>query len=139
PDRRRAARLLVEMVEHRVVRQHQVGSRADDQVVGGDAPCGERIHLAEQHLGIEGDARPDQAAGLLVEDAGWHQMEGELAHRIDDGVPSIVAALGSYHDVRSTGQQVDDLALAFVTPLATDDGEYRHRSTPKRRWPAWGP
>ncbi len=53
-------------------------------------------------------------------------MEGELATRVDDGVAGIVAALRADDDVGTTCEQVDDLPLAFVTPLAADDGEDRH-------------
>lgn len=114
-----------------MIGQYQVGAGADHEVVSADAARGQGIHLRQQHLGIEGHTRPDQAAGLLVEDAGWHQVEGELPPRVDDGMAGVVAALRPYDDVRATCQQVDDFTLALVTPLTTDDGEYRHRSTPK--------
>ena len=126
-------RLLVEPVEERVVRHHQVSPGADDEVVRRDAAPRQLVHLGEQGLRVERHTRADQAAGLLVEDPGRHEVQCELAPGIDDGVAGVVAALGPDDDVGTTGQQVDDLALTLVTPLATNNGENRHRSTPWRR------
>ncbi len=47
-----------------------------------------------------------------------------MQHRLlavdDQGVAGIVAALETHHRRRPVGQQVDDLALTFVTPLGAD-------------------
>jgi hypothetical protein len=39
---------------------------------------------------------------------------------------SIVTALKTDHDIRALGQPVDDLALAFVAPLRSDDDHVSH-------------
>jgi hypothetical protein len=38
----------------------------------------------------------------------------------------VVAALKAHDDVRVVGEEIDDLALAFVTPLRPDDNDIRH-------------
>ena len=40
-----------------------------------------------------------------------------------DGVAGVVAALVAGHEVEGRGDQVDDLPLPFVAPLAADDGD----------------
>src|SRR6185503_14415072 len=45
----------------------------------------------------------------------------------DDRVPGIRAALVAAHDIRLLGEQVDDLALAFVAPLRADHDGRGHR------------
>ena len=44
----------------------------------------------------------------------------------DDGVAGVRAALVAADDVRLLREQVDDLALALVAPLRTDDDGGRH-------------
>jgi hypothetical protein len=39
----------------------------------------------------------------------------------DDGVTGIVSALATDHDVGGLGEEIDDLALAFISPLESDD------------------
>ena len=46
-----------------------------------------------------------------------------------DGVTGVGPALKAGDDVEVLGQHVDDLALALVTPLGTDDGDIRHGSS----------
>jgi len=36
-------------------------------------------------------------------------------------VTGVVAAAGAHHEVDGSGEEVDDLALAFVAPLAADE------------------
>ena len=38
----------------------------------------------------------------------------------NQGMPGVVSALKAHHATRVLGQPVDDLALAFVTPLGAD-------------------
>ena len=44
----------------------------------------------------------------------------------DERVAGIVAALEAHDDVGALRQPVDDLALAFVAPLRSDDDHIRH-------------
>src|SRR5436309_3612976 len=61
-------------------------------------------------------------------------MDGEAALLIDHRVARIRAAVAADNQVRVTGEQVDDFALALVAPMPADDRSYRHRPTlPSRR------
>ena len=47
----------------------------------------------------------------------------------DDGVAGVVSAVVARHDLDLLGEQVDDLALAFVAPLAARHNDVRHTSS----------
>src|SRR3954469_9701035 len=62
-----------------------------------------------------------------------------------DGVAGIGAALVAHHQIGTLGQDVDDFALAFVTPLGTDDDhtlrlrpEHSRSSLDKQKGPRLG-
>ena len=58
-----------------------------------------------------------QALGAGVQDARRDQMKDKLLAVHHQGVAGVVAALIPHHHLRLPGQEVDDLPLAFVTPL----------------------
>ncbi len=57
-------------------------------------------------------------------------MEDEFLSAMNDGVPGIVAALAADHDVGLAGENVDDLALAFIAPLRADEDRICHALQP---------
>src|SRR5262249_13834722 len=77
--------------------------------------------LGEQRLRIDDHAVADDAGDAGEEDAGGHEPQDELRAVDVDGVPGVVAALVAGHDRELRRQQIDNLALAFVTPLRTED------------------
>ncbi len=46
---------------------------------------------------------------------------------VNDGVPSVVAALTADDDIGVSGQDIDDLALAFIAPLRANQYRVCHR------------
>lgn len=48
-------------------------------------------------------------------------MNVESGAVLHDGVASIVTALGSAAELHAFGQDVDNLALSFITPLRSED------------------
>ena len=58
-----------------------------------------------------------------MEDAGRNQAQHRLAAADDERVPGVVAALEAHDALRVLGQPVDDLALALVAPLGSDDDD----------------
>src|SRR5438132_897400 len=77
----------------------------------------------------DGDARPDDAQRPRVEDARRDQVDGETPLLVDHGVARVGTAMAADNEVRITGEQVDDFALALVAPMPADDRSYRHRPT----------
>ena len=63
---------------------------------------------------------------MVVENARGDELEGVLLRADDDRVPRIVSTLVSSHDVMLTGEKIDDLRFAFITPLGSDDDGDRH-------------
>ena len=58
-----------------------------------------------------------QALGVGMQDARGDQMKDEFLAVHHQGVAGVVAALIPHHHPGPLGQEVDDLPLAFVTPL----------------------
>jgi hypothetical protein len=61
----------------------------------------------------------DQAQRIVTQDAGRNQVQHRLLAGDDEGVAGVVAALEAHHGANFLGEQIDDLALAFVAPLST--------------------
>ena len=71
--------------------------------------------------GIEDYTIADDAAASRAQYATGHQLQDKLFAVDDDCVAGIVAAGVASHDGKILRQDIDDLALAFVTPLGADD------------------
>ena len=92
------------------------------------------VDLREQRLRIDDYAVADDARDAVVQDAGRDQMQDELLAVHVDGVPGVVSALIARDDRKLRRQQIDDLALAFVTPLrAKNHDVHRFRYFMRRR------
>jgi hypothetical protein len=61
-----------------------------------------------------------------MEDSRGHVVELEFLAVGDDRVPRVRPALVAADEVGVLGEQVDDLALAFVAPLRPDNHGRRH-------------
>src|SRR6478752_2632174 len=55
--------------------------------------------------------------------AAWNEVQRGLDAVDDQRVAGVVAALEAHHALRHLGQPVDQLALAFVTPLGADHND----------------
>ena len=113
-----AAPRLAQQIELAVVRQNEMRLVADEQPVADvDAGLRQLVDLGKERLRIDDDAVADDAGDAGMQDAGRQQAQNELAPVRVDGVPGVVAALISGDDREIRRQQIDDLALAFVSPL----------------------
>ena len=90
------------------------------------------LEFGEQHRNVNGDARTQDIDNVIVEDAGGKQVKGELAAFIDDRVSGVAATLKTHDEISLGSQDIRDLALAFVSPVGTDNGGNWHRSTSSR-------
>ena len=114
-------------VEGAVVGEHQVGAVADEEASGGrEAARFEAADFFDEPGGVEDDAVADDAALAFVEDAGGDEVQHEALAADFDGVAGVVAALGAHDPVGALGQDVDDLAFAFVAPLGADQDGVGH-------------
>jgi hypothetical protein len=103
--------------EVRVSRDH------DDRGIE-PARC-ELVELVEQDFRIDDTARADQRR-LAGDDTARKLPQLERLAFGDDRVTRVGAALIAAHEVRLLREQVDDLALPFVSPLRTYDHYRRH-------------
>jgi hypothetical protein len=129
PARRRAdaplaAPRFAEEIEVAVIRQDEVRLVADDEAIAdADAGLRDLVDLGEQRLRIDDDAVADDAGDAVMQDAGRQQPQNELPAVGVDRVSGVVAALIARDDREVRRQQVDDLALALVSPLRAEHGD----------------
>ena len=116
--------VLLQAVEQLVVRHADDGLVADLQVLrgDGDAACAQTRDLVEHVLRVNDHAGAEHVHGLVAQNAGWHEIEHELALVVDDGVAGVVAALIAHDDVILLAEQVDHAAFALVAPVDAYDG-----------------
>ena len=83
--------LLLQLVEQQVVGHEHLGAVAHEEVLRADLTRLELLDLIEQGLRVDDDAVADQADLLRVEDPGRHQVQGELAHVVDDRMAGVIS------------------------------------------------
>ncbi len=69
------------------------------------------------------DAIADQAQHAFAQDAGRDQVQHRLLALDDERVAGVVAALETRDGADAFGQQIDDLAFAFVAPLRAENDD----------------
>ena len=121
---------LGEPVDLLVVRQDQVGVARHREARAVDALRGERVHLGEQHDGVDDHTVADDGRDVVVEDSTGHQLESERDAIDHQGVAGVVAALVADDQLHLLGDEVGDLPLALIAPLSADDDGRRHGVTP---------
>jgi len=88
-------------------------------------------HFFQQRVRFEHDAVADATVNVRPQNAGWNKMQHRLAAIDNERMTGIMAPLGPDHGRRPFGEQVDDLALALVSPLgAHDDNVAAHSCLP---------
>jgi hypothetical protein len=83
----------------------------------------ELVHFLEQRLRVDDDAVADDAGDARVQDARRDEVQHELLTVNVNGVPGVVPALVARHRRKMRCQHVDDLPLAFVSPLRAEHGD----------------
>jgi len=71
----------------------------------------------QQRFRREYDAVADQALDILAKNARRNQMKGGFLAFYNQSMAGIMAALKAYHSRNLIGQQVNNLAFSFITPL----------------------
>ena len=109
-------------------RQDQSGIVGDAQILARDADAGgaQRTDFLCQRPGIDHHAIADDRKLALPHHAGGQQRKLVGDALDDERMARIVPALKADDDVGALRQPVDDLALAFIAPLRTDDRDIRH-------------
>ena len=115
-------------IELAMERQDERGVLGDQEVLRRDLDAGgaDALHLVDERPWIEDDAVADDR-----ELARTHHARRKQAQLVGDAIDDermagVMAALEANDDIRPLRQPVDDLALAFVAPLRSDDDHIRH-------------
>src|SRR5690606_5429641 len=110
------------LVQRHVIRQDQRTGRADPQTLADRHALFFQLgDLAHQRIGCDHHAVADQALDVFTQDSGRNQVQYGLFTVNNQRVTSVVAALKTNHGSGLVSQQIDDLALALITPLGAQD------------------
>ena len=111
--------LLTALIKRAVIRHHKMGAVADQKILLIDLNTtgAESLDLPDQGNRIDHDTIANHTDLPLAEDAGGNQVEDIFLVTIDNGVARIVAPLTANHNIDPSGQDIDDLPFAFVSPL----------------------
>src|SRR5205085_7244482 len=82
--------------------------------------------LLDECQEIDHDPVSNHAPLSAAENARRDEVEDVFRAAVNDRVAGIITALAPDNDVRLGGENVDDLALAFITPLRSDQDCVRH-------------
>ena len=112
---------LARLVDRQVPRHDHVRVARDVHASRGGEPARlELVDLRQEHGRVD-DAAGTDDAGLAGDDAARDLADLVRLAADHDRVPCVRAALIAAHEIRVLREQVDDLALAFVSPLRADD------------------
>ena len=100
-------------------------SERQEVVADRDAGRAQRVDLGEKRARVDDEAVADHVHDARAADARRDETQREVLVAELHGVAGVVAALVAGDEVERRGDEIDDLALAFVAPLAADDGEGR--------------
>jgi hypothetical protein len=85
------------------------------------------VSFFKEGFGIDHHPVSEHTSLSLVDDAGGKQVQHERLVTNLNRVTSVVATLIAHDDIEVLGEEVNDLSLAFISPLGADDGDdFRH-------------
>ena len=120
--------LLALLVERAVIGQDEMRAVADEQVLPDlDPDFAQALDFAHERDRVDHDAIPDDAHFSRAQNAGGNEVQDVFVAALDDGVAGVISALAADDDVGVAGQDIDDLALAFIAPLRADQYRICHR------------
>ena len=130
------------------VQSHMVGHDemrfiADAQASGAGVNTigGEAVHLFQENKGVQDNAVAYETEFAGMQDAGRNGVQNGLLAIDLDRMSCVVAALEADHNITVGTEHVDDLALAFITPLGANDNRVCHNLNTLivRNWPCVPP
>jgi hypothetical protein len=99
-----------------------MGIFTDEQVVVELEPAFfQAYHFFDQGRRVYDDPVSDNALFALMQNSGGNQVQDKLILPDHHSVARVMATLVARNNIRSLGQQVNDLSFPFITPLGTDD------------------
>jgi hypothetical protein len=107
---------------------------ADHQIaIDSNAPRDQSVDFPQQARRIEHHAAGDDTLDLRAEDPAGNERQLVGFPAGDHRMAGVGAPLITDHDLVFFGEQVDDFAFRFVSPLQTDHTRTRHSNPPISR------
>ena len=126
--RHAALHALLERVERLVPRHDDVRAVAHAEVLDRVPALAQAVDLLEELSGVDDDAVPDHVEHVRPDDPAREEAERERVAPDLDRVARVRAAVEADDEVGLRRQDVDDLALPFISKLAANDGGPGHGS-----------
>ena len=86
-----------------------------------EAPAFDLLKFLHEIERIHHNAVADHAMLAVVQDTRGNEVENVFLVSDDDGMARVRAALEADNDIRFLGQEVNNLALAFIAPLGANE------------------
>ena len=86
-----------------------------------EAPAFDLLKLLHEVKRVHDDAVADYAVLAVVQNARGHEVENVFLVPDNDRMARVRAALEADNDIRFLGQEVNNLALAFIAPLGANE------------------
>jgi hypothetical protein len=112
---------FLQTIHHLVdVEYHMCPVRDEYPALGVQAMLLQRLEFLEEGRNVHNTPATDDVHARGVDEAGREDVEvvGDAVR--DDGVSGIVAALGAAAQLGVVGEDIDELAFAFVAPLGAE-------------------
>src|SRR5208337_4274126 len=105
-----------------MVGKNHVRAIADEQIaVNLHAVGAEGVDFLDEGKRVEHHAVADYSAATLAKHTAWNELQDKLLTVNGNCVSGIVATRIARHHLKMFGENVNDLALAFIAPLRADD------------------
>ncbi len=110
-----------------MIRKNQVGAIADVQASrNADVGFFEHFDFGDERRGVDNHAGADDDVLLGPQDPTGDELENVAVLADDDRVPGIVASGDARDVIKRSRQIIDNLALAFISPLRANHNDRFH-------------
>src|SRR5262249_39997260 len=117
-----SGRVLCGQLNHPVIGQNYVRAVGDEEPsIQLNSKIAQLLDLVEKCQGIKHNAIPDHAAAVFAQHSAGDELQDELLTADNDGVPGVVSAGVTRNHGKILSKHIDNLALAFITPLRSND------------------
>jgi len=101
------------------IQYHMAAITDEDASLRVDAELLDSLDLLEERVDVNNTTASNKILALWAHNSRWQNVNVELLVVVNDGVPRVVAALGSAAELRLAAKNIHELTFAFVTPLRT--------------------
>jgi hypothetical protein len=104
-------------------------AQGDTALIDRSPESPELVKLFKKRPRREDNSIPDDAQFSWMEYAGGDEVKDDLFPAEIDRVAGVVPTLIAGDDIERGREEVDDLALAFISPLGAEDEQISHQNS----------